>query len=80
MNCYKMVRQGKSFSDAELACQKDGGSIAKPITKEQVGNIYDNFNFYLMLVVKSKISLHLWCLNSKLLNQDFKVLVLVLSL
>ena len=45
MNCYKMVRQGKSFSDAELACQKDGGSIAKPITKEQVDNRYDHEKF-----------------------------------
>ena len=36
VNCYKMVRQEKMFSDAELACQKDGGSVAKPITKAQV--------------------------------------------
>ena len=36
MNCYKMVRQAKMFSDAEMFCQKEGGSMAKPITKAQV--------------------------------------------
>jgi hypothetical protein len=35
-NCYKIVRQEKSFSDAELFCQQDGGAIAKPVTKAQV--------------------------------------------
>jgi hypothetical protein len=36
MNCYKMFRTAKGFSDAELSCQKEGGSVAKPKTKAQV--------------------------------------------
>ncbi len=39
-NCYKMVRQQKMFSDAELACQNEGGMVAKPITKAQVHFVY----------------------------------------
>jgi hypothetical protein len=36
MNCYKMFRTPKMFSDAELICQKEGGFLAKPITLAQV--------------------------------------------
>jgi hypothetical protein len=36
MNCYKLVRSQKMFAEAELACQADGGKVAKPITLLQV--------------------------------------------
>ena len=35
-NCFKMFRTPKIFADAELACQKEGGMVAKPLTLLQV--------------------------------------------
>ncbi len=36
MNCYKMFRIAKMFSESEIACQLEGGIVAKPITLLQV--------------------------------------------
>jgi hypothetical protein len=36
MNCYKMFRIAKMFAESEIACQAEGGTIAKPITLLQV--------------------------------------------
>ena len=55
MNCYKMFRTAKMFSESEIACQLEGGMVAKPMTLLQVRIYKCNYNdmtyIYLQLLV-----------------------------
>jgi hypothetical protein len=46
LNCYKMVRQAKMFSEAELACRSEAADLAKPITLLQVATFSSLFIFF----------------------------------